>query len=345
MSTIYITEPNASFKVQNRYLKISQKEKKRFVIPIRNISQFIIFGNIKLPKDTMQIVRLNQIPALYLTKIGEYIGRIENPSPVQTKYVKYQRQRLRDTEFNRNTVESMIWAKLHNQHAILQGWTYYYTDYTTERALSYLTLRMDNLAIAKSIEELREYMEEADNIYYYALSSLISFYNPSLGTDTKRIFQLFNLGNHLLRQYIYTHLITAGLHPDYSILHSDTYHELPLAWDFAVEFTAPIVDDLVLNFVCNNFSLNGNGNGKKANTCLQKFLQYWEGKLKTFILHPYMGEISYRQCIQQQVKEYISSLLGDINYYRPLVFKQKPTHSQSTKVTKPHQVPLALVKS
>lgn len=86
-------------------------------------------------------------------------------------------------------------------------------------------------------------------------------------------------------------------------------------------------------------------NGKKANTCLQKFLQYWEGKLKTFILHPYMGEISYRQCIQQQVKEYISSLLGDINYYRPLVFKQKPTHSQLTEVTKPHQVPLALVKS
>ena len=154
MSTIYITEPDVSFKIQHRYLKVFQNHKQRICIPIRNVSQFIIFGNIKLPKPIIQIVRVNQIPVLYLTRNGEYLGRVENPSPVKPKYFQYQQRSIRNTEFNRSTAESMIWAKLHNQYTFLQSWTHRYANQETQRALDYLTLLMDNLPIAPCISPI-----------------------------------------------------------------------------------------------------------------------------------------------------------------------------------------------
>lgn len=348
MSTIYITETNTTFKVQNKYLKVFPQDKARFFIRINNITQFIIFGNIKLPKDVMQIVRLNQIPVVYFTGTGEYIGRAENPSNIiQAKYLDYQRQSLSNTEFTRATAESIIWAKLHNQYAYLQSWTRNYNDYTTQRALNYLTLLMDNLSIAPSTEELYQYIEEADKIYYCGVASLLSLYCSNLHVTAQQIDRFFNLGNQLLHQYVYTTLRNAGLHPDYGILHRDTDRELPLAWDLSAEFHAAIVDDLVLHFV-RNLTKNSNGNckknGKKYHNHLKQFLQSWEGKLKSSVLHPYIGEVSYRQCIDFQVKEYIASLLGDVDYYRPLALKLIRDRNNFSNTVESQKPALTLVK-
>ncbi|MBW4617686.1 MAG: CRISPR-associated endonuclease Cas1 [Desmonostoc vinosum HA7617-LM4] len=343
MSTIYITEQDVIFQIQHHYLKVFHQQNQRICIPIRNLSQFIIFGNISLPKQVIQIVHSHQIPVLYLTQTGEYLGRLKNPSQLQAKYLTYQRRRARDTEFNRATAESIIWAKLHNQHTFLQSWTRHHANHTTQRALNYLTLLMDNLPIAPGIEELKEYSEEADNIYYCAVASLLTFYNECSPTNAKRISELINLGNQLLHQYIYTLLNTVGLNSDYAILHRDSHHELPLAWDLTAEFRAPIVDDLVLNFVRNLTNTNGNGKSHSHNL-LFKFLQHWEAKLRTFVLHPDAGEVSYRQCLDLQVREYLAYLLGDVEFYRPLALKFRPANSDFINTIEPQTVPLKLVK-
>ncbi|MEC4812225.1 MAG: CRISPR-associated endonuclease Cas1 [Scytonema sp. PMC 1069.18] len=345
MSTIYITEKDALIKAQHTYLKVFHQQKQKICIRLSNVSQLIIFDNRNLPSDIIKTLRSHHISVLYLTQNGEMIGRLENPFQLKAKYLTYQRQRRRDKEFKRATAESIIWSKLHNQHTFLQNWTHYHANYATQRALNYLTLLMDNLPTATSLDELREYSEEADNIYYFALASLLNFYNPCSRTTTKRISGLLNLGNQLLHQYIYTILITTGLHPNYAILHSNGFHELPLAWDFTEEFRALIVDDLVLNFFRYhlNSNSNGNGNGKnQSRTLLQHFLQHWEAKLRTFVLHPYAGEVSYRQCIDLQIREYLACLLDEVEFYRPLAFKHHPVRSSG--VITPQQVPLTLVK-
>ncbi|PMB40413.1 CRISPR-associated endonuclease Cas1, partial [Fischerella thermalis CCMEE 5319] len=264
MSTIYITEQDAMLKIQHHYLKVFHQQKQCISIRISNISQIILFGNIPLPREVIKTVLVHQIPVLYLTQDSEYIGRLENTFQQPAKYLIHQRRRARDVEFNRATAESIIWAKLHNQNVFLQSWTRHYTSPATQRALNYLMLLMDNLALATSVDELRQYSEEADNVYYCAIASLLNFYNGCPQTTAKRIRRFLNLGNQLLHQYIYTLVNTVGLHPDYAVLHYDTDHELPLVWDFMAEFHAPIVDDLVLNFARNlpNSHSNGNGNGK-----------------------------------------------------------------------------------
>ncbi|BAU08378.1 CRISPR-associated endonuclease Cas1 [Fischerella sp. NIES-3754] len=343
MSTIYITEQDAMLKIQHHYLKVFHQQKQCICIRISNVSQIIIFGNIPLPREVIKTVLAHQIPVLYLTQDSEYLGRLENTSQQPAKYLIHQRRRARDVEFNRATAESIIWAKLHNQNVFLQSWTRHYTSDAIQRASNYLMLLMDNLALATSIDELRQYSEEADNVYYCAIASLLNFYNGCPQTTAKRIRRFLNLGNQLLHQYIYTLVNTVGLHSDYAILHHDADYELPLVWDFMAEFHAPIVDDLVLNFVRHLPHSNGNGKSQPR-TLLQCFLQHWEAKLRTFVLHPYAGEVSYRQCIDLQVREYLACLLGDVEYYRPLALKFNPARSEFADVIAPQQVPLTLVK-
>ncbi|MBD2492192.1 CRISPR-associated endonuclease Cas1 [Aulosira sp. FACHB-615] len=346
MTTIYITEQDADLKVQFNYLKVFHEQKQCVSIRINNVSQIIVFSNIKLPNEVIKAVVAHQIPVLYITPFGEIIGRLEKTSQRQYKYLGLQRQCLRNLELRRAMAESMIWAKLHNQHIFLQSWTRHYADYTTQRALNYLTLLMDNLSIATSLEELREYSEEADKVYYSAVMALVSFHNLCSHIHQKQINGFFHLGYQLLHQYVYTLLDTVGLHPDYGIIHPRGDDDLPLVWDLASEFRAPIVDDLVLHFARNFAHTNGNGNGKgRPHTILQRFLQCWEGKLKTFVLHPDGGEVSYRQCMNLQVREYISCLLGDVEYYRPLALKFHPAHSDVADAVAPVPVPLKLVKS
>lgn len=194
MSTIYIKEQDVSFQIQHHYLKVFHQQTQRICIPIRNLSQFVIFGNISLPKEVIKLVTSHQIPVLYLTQTGEYLGRLENPSQAQAKYLSYQRRRARDTEFNRATAD-------------------------------------------------------------------------------------------------------------------------------------------------------GNGNGKNhSHKLMQKFLQHWEGKLRTFVLHPYIGEVTFRQCLDLQVREYLACLLGNVEYYRPLALKHHPAHSNLTSVTEVQKTRLTLVK-
>lgn len=343
MSTIYITEQDALLEIQHQYLKVFSQQKQCVSLKINNVSQIILFANIPLPKAVIKAVVAHQIPVLYITPFGEIIGRLENTSQRQYKYLTSQRQHIRNLELKRATAESMIWAKLHNQHTFLQSWTRHYADYTTQRALNYLTLLMDNLSIATSVDELREYLEEADKIYYGAVASLLSFHNLCSHIHQKQINGFLQLGYQLLHQYIYSLLDTAGLHPNYAILHRREQDDLPLAWDFAAEFRAPIVDDLVLNFARNFIHTNGNGNGNgksSSRTILQRFLQHWEAKLRTFVLHPYAGEVSYRQCMDLQVREYIAYLLGDVEYYRPLALKFHPVNSDIASAVAPVQVPL-----
>ncbi|AFZ61062.1 CRISPR-associated endonuclease Cas1 [Anabaena cylindrica FACHB-243] len=331
MSTIYITEQDANLQIQHHYLKVFHQQKQCVSLRISNVSQIILFGNITLPKEIIKVVVAHQIPVLYITPFGEIIGRLENTSQRQYKYLTCQRQWIRNRELKRATAESMIWAKLHNQHTFLQSWTRHHANYITQRALNYLTLLIDNLPIATFLNELREYSEEADKVYESAVTSIFSFYNVCSHINQKPINGFLNLGYQLLNQYIYTLLDSAGLHPNYAILSRNSDHELPLAWDLAAEFRAPIVDDCVLNFVRNFSHTNGNGKSQ-SRTILQRFLQHWEAQLRTFVIHPYAGEVSYRQCMDLQVREYIACLLGDAEYYRPLAFKHHPEEVKSQKI-------------
>lgn len=341
MSTYYITEIDVSFKLNQKYLKIYYQQELRICAPIRNISKIFIFSGIQPTQELTQLAYTHQIPIIYLTPDGEFIGRVENSSQAQAKYSSYQREQAKNSGFKLAITESIVWAKLSNQQTVLQNQISYNPNSVTHDAINYLKVLIDDLSQASSLEELRQYSEEADKIYYGAIASQLSLYKPHTYTAAKSISTLFNLGNQLLHQNIYSLVRNCGLDPNYAILEFDVNHDYSLTWDLCTEFSPVIVDDLVLNFARSIHHLNGNG---KKQTLLQRFLQHWEAKLRTLILHPYVGEVSYRQCMELQVQEYLASLLGEVEYYRPLALKLHPKHSQTSNIVQLYKLPLTVVK-
>jgi CRISPR-associated protein Cas1 len=137
-----------------------------------------------------------------------------------------------------------------------------------------------------------------------------------------------SLGYTLLNQTIYSLLQTVGLHSHLGNLHIHHDHHPALVADFMGEFRAQLVDSLVLNlmifqiFTPEDFTQpDEQGKVYLYPDALQKFIKYWEKELHSEVTHLHAGTVTYQQCLEWQVREYISCLLGDQAMYRPFISK------------------------
>ena len=58
MTSIYLTEQKVLVKSQRNYFEVLLNDKRCIYIPCRNVSQFVIFGNINLPREVISIYSL-----------------------------------------------------------------------------------------------------------------------------------------------------------------------------------------------------------------------------------------------------------------------------------------------
>ena len=55
---------------------------------------------------------------------------------------------------------------------------------------------------------------------------------------------------------------------------------------------------------------------------LKKFLKHWEEKLQSEITHPHTEQkVPFRRVIELQVWEYVACLMGEVEVYRPMIWK------------------------
>jgi CRISPR-associated protein Cas1 len=354
MPTVYITEQGTLLKVQGKSLNIWQLQELRLTLSLSKISQIIIFKHTHIAPKTVKLLLSQEIPTLFLTPQGEYIGRLETGSNHTPKYLAKQVQRSHNSEFTRATAESCLWAQLHNQLNLLKNCTAYHINPSLQLAENFLTLLMDDLATAYSLDELREYATSAASFYYPAFAFLLPHqfkFQRRSSCKANPLNVLFNIGYALLHQQIHCFLKSAGLHPDWANLHQENNHNSPLAYDLMAEFRAPLVDELVAYLVnsriitLKHFTLpDSQGNLELQTYALKLFLQHWEEKLKTTVSHPRAGEVTYRQCLQLQVQEYLASLLGDIEHYRPMLISTQTSQTQINISQAPEAIPLMMVK-
>ncbi|WP_413176322.1 CRISPR-associated endonuclease Cas1 [Anabaena azotica] len=354
MPTVYITESGAVLKIQGKSLNVWQQQELRLTLSLSQISQIVIFTHTHITPKTVKLLLSEEIPTLFLTSQGEYIGRLETDTNHTAKYLAKQVQRSQDSEFIRATGESCLWAQLHNQLTLLKNATLRQFNPSLQLAENFLTLLMDDLATAHSLKELREYATSAASFYYPAFAFILphQFKFPRRSScKANPINVLFNIGYALLQQQIHCFLKSAGLHPDWANLHQESNNNSPLACDLMAEFRAPLVDELVVNLLnsriitLKHFTLpDSQGNVELYTHALKLFLQHWEEKLKTTVNHPRAGEVTYRQCLQLQVQEYLACLLGDVEHYRPMLVSTQVSQTDINIIQELEAIPLMMVR-
>ncbi|MEG4230852.1 CRISPR-associated endonuclease Cas1 [Microcoleus sp. Pol11C3] len=332
MTAVYITKPGSILSVQQHHFQVIHREKLCQSVPIKQVTQIILFSLCQLSRQAVKLASSRKIPIYFISRQGEELGNCEpQPQPERpAKHRFHQLKRLQDPEFVRAFAESITWAKMHNESVLLQQLHVSSAAFEPEVYCAFFKLLMDDLPMAYSLDELRGYDVTAESFYYPALGSLLplqlGFRWRDLQHPSDPINRMLNLGNTLLHQQTSTFVQVLGLDADISHLHVPSQHQKPLVCDLMAEFRPMLVDELAVNLAKSRIItardiIPQNGSGAFLSPrALQTFIQHWEEKLQTLVTHPHAGTVSYRHCLELQVREYIACVLGDVQHYRPLVW-------------------------
>ncbi|MEG4170096.1 MULTISPECIES: CRISPR-associated endonuclease Cas1 [unclassified Microcoleus] len=332
MTAVYITQPGSILSVQQHHFQVIHRENLCQSVPIKQVTQIILFSLCQLSRQAVILASSRKIPIYFISRQGEELGNCEPQSQPErpAKHRFQQIKRLQDPEFVRAFAESITWAKMHNESVLLQQLQVSNLAFEPEVYRAFFKLLMDDLPMAYSLDELREYDVTAESFYYPALGSLLplqlGFRWRDLQHPSDPINRMLNLGNTLLHQQTSTFVQVLGLDADISHLHVPSQHQKPLVCDLMAEFRPMLVDELAVNLAKSRIItardiIPQNGSGAFLSPrALQTFIQHWEEKLRTLVTHPHAGTVSYRHCLELQVREYIACVLGDVQHYRPLVW-------------------------
>jgi CRISPR-associated protein Cas1 len=330
MTAIYLTEPGSILKVDRHQFQVFHYSELVFHIPISQVSQIVVFGRCEIARKANFVITSRAIPLLLLSEQGQYLSRLELENFHALKYVSCQIKQAQNQQFILPLAENLVWAKLHNCRILLQQFSTSHLRFCARSlhlALNALNFLIDQLPAAGSVDALRGYALTGTNFYYQALGEVLSFSlttQPNSHISAKTLTTLFNAGYLLLNQTLYNLILAAGLDSQYGCLSAGTLHNFALAWDLMAEWTAPLVDQMVVDAILSQTLIASDLNGQGVTAGIwQKFVQQWEQKLRTSIHHPRAGVLSCRQALEWQVQEYLAYLLEDTDCYQPILLSQK----------------------
>lgn len=332
MNNLYITGTESYLKVQDQHLLVFHPYKPCCKVAVNQVNNLVLIGYCKRYDKAVQFALSRCIPVLFLDDKGNYFGRIETEERRRVKYLAHQLKRAKDPEFTRGIAESIVRAKLHNSCTLLRQFSHCHETKAIQTALDTMAQLMDNLPLANSVDVLREYGQTATKLYFQALRSLFAgtfnFDQSTQHLPTHPINSLLNLGYIFLNQNIYALLQAVGLHSHWGNLHIHRDHHPALVADFMEEFSALLVDALVIDLVIlqlftpADFTVPDERGGVYLYpNAINKFIKYWEKTLQSEVNHLYAGTVNYQHCLKWQVQEYLAYLLGDQEFYQPMLWK------------------------
>jgi CRISPR-associated protein Cas1 len=327
MAAIYLIEQGTNiYKDYQRFI-IHVSEKPKLEVPIRDVQQVIVFGNIQLSTPVIQACLKEQIPVVFLSQTGTYHGHLWSEKSIHLDNQLVQAERRNDDLFRFSVSRAVVLGKLLNSKQLLMRFNRRRKIGKVEEAIYGINQDIDALNYVDNLDTLRGYEGIAAARYFPAFGNLIT--NPKFSFSqrfrqppTDEINSLLSFGYTLLFNNVLSFIITEGLSPYIGHFHYGDKQKTYLAFDLMEEFRSPIVDSLVLKVINNgefkpkDFDVVATTGGFYLNqTARRVFLRQFENRINEEISHPdLISQVTYRHAIQLQVRRYKRCLLSDIIY-------------------------------
>jgi CRISP-associated protein Cas1 len=337
MTTLYVTDQGAYLSVKNQQFQVYYQGELRIKVPATRVSNIVLFGCCNVSHGAVSYALRCRIPIMYLSQKGRYFGRLQTEGNAKVEYLMLQVERCQNPDFTRTLAEVIVTAKIHNSRILLMRLNRRkspdFDDNLIKQAIKDLDILMDKLPFAESMDALRGYEGKAATVYFQALGNLFSgtfkFEKRTKRPPTDPVNSLLSLGYTLLSQNVFSFVQAVGLHSHFGNLHVPRDNHPALVSDLMEEFRAQLVDSLVAYLINSNiftpddFTLADERGGVYLQPhALKKFLKHWEEKLQSELTHPNTGyKVSFRRCLELQVREYVACLMGEVKIYRPMIWK------------------------
>jgi CRISP-associated protein Cas1 len=329
MKSLYVSQQGCDISLSKETLIVRYREDILDRIKIPLVEQILIFGKSQITTQAIRACIWQNIPIVYLSRMGYCYGRI---LPLEKGYRQLSRYQQQLSSGEKLAVaREIITAKLKNCRVLLQRQQRKQPSPTIEPTLLQLNHLLSKVKQVKDIEQLIGLEGAGAASYFSAYGQVISNSNFVFIARSRRppgnpVNAMLSFGYQILWNHLLALIELQELDPYQACLHQGSYRHAALASDLIEEFRAPIVDSLVLylinrhlidsdtDFVYRNGGCYLNDTGRKK--YLQAFLQRMEAEIQTD-----SGQQPRWDLLTQQVKLYKQFVYQPVQLYRPYLIR------------------------
>jgi CRISPR-associated protein Cas1 len=348
MGTLYLTEQWSLVRRDGEALRVQipareGREGRTVTVPLIKVDQVVVMGDITLTSPALQLLLEQRVAVHFLSAHGRSYGSLI-PDPTknaQLHLAQYEAHRTLGRRFP--IARAMIDGKLANMRTLLLRSNRKLGNSALEDAAARLQAVRKNLAaltipeVAETDDRMRGLgalfgAEGAGSAAYFDVFGEVlrgewSFPMRVRRPPTDPVNALLSFGYTVLTKQIVSLVCAVGLNPYIGMLHQPGYGKPALALDLIEEFRPLIVDSVVVSMLNNRMLKPGDfveelGAYRLRDEARRSFLEQLEGRLLEQVRHPIFGyTVSYRRCIELQVRLLAKVLLGEIAAYPPFVVR------------------------
>ena len=324
--TIYVFN-DGEFKRKDNTLYFETEEGKKF-LPVEDIKEIIVFGEIVLNKRFLEFVSQKEIILHFLNNYGYYIGSFYPREHLNSGYMI-----LKQAEYYLDEDKRLLIAKefVKGSAANIKEVVGYYVNRgkNLDEQLAVILDFTQQIDCADSIEILMALEGNIRDQYYKCFNEIIdkedfTFNGRNRRPPQDRINALISFGNTLAYTAVLSEIYKTHLDPRIGYLHTTNFRRFTLNLDVAEIFKPILVDRLIFSLLGRNM-LRKNHFEKKIGGILLNdngrriFVEEWENRLRATIKHRQLGrEVSYRRLIRMDLYKLEKHFIGE-QEFKPFV--------------------------
>jgi len=324
--TIYVFS-NGELKRQQNTLYF-EGEKGRKYLPVENVAEFMIFGEVSVNKKLLEFLTQQEIILHFFNHYGYYVGTYYPREHYNSGYmILKQAEYYMDKEKRLNLAKKFVDGGIANMLKVL---TYYqHRGSSLENHINTIADLQQNVHSQDTIEQLMAIEGNVRDCYYDAFNEIIKSEEFAFEKRTKRppkskINALISFGNGLLYTVALGEIYKTHLDPRIGFLHATNFRRFTLNLD-VTEIFKPIIVDRTIFYLLNKQMLNENHFMKELNRVYLNekgraiFVEEFEKKLKATIRHDKLKRnVSYRRLIRMELYKIEKHLMGE-QQYKPFI--------------------------
>ena len=333
---IYVDASYGSLSLREGAIKIVVEGKICKTVPINNIKEIVLYGNIEMTSYLLNECLKRNIRVSFLTSFGRFRGRLLSAETSNFNLRKEQYLKSLDKDTSLFVAKQFVLGKIHNNRTLLMRFN--------------RGLNCKNEDIDDYCDKMKACFKQIDNcddiptlmgvegynavLYFGALRELLrlkdcdfDFKNRNRRPPLDPVNACLSFGYSLLMKDCLAALEVVGLDPYCGFLHAAKYGRSSLALDLMEEFRPCIVDSLVVMLFSKgvlkdkDFLIVHNGcflteKGRK------KYYEQYENKKQIQVEHNiFRYKLSYKRMIELQARMLAKFIVGELNCYNSFEIK------------------------
>jgi len=332
MPPVYVVQQGAKLRIDNRRLQIEREGEVLLHVPLAQVSEVVLFGNIGLTTPAIDSLLAQGTEVVFLTQDGAYRGRLVGSVTPHVPLRRAQYGQANRPDFTLKMAQGMVAAKLAHQRVLLLRHNRERGDSEIAAATVALGAAIVETPRKTTLPALRGVEGAATAAYFGGLRRLLApewrFERRARRPPTDPVNVLLSFGYTLLSQVAEGAVQAAGLDPYLGFLHEVAYNRPALALDLMEEFR-PVVDGIVL-WCCNGGQVTPDDftPGPEERPVVlgeagrRRFLQAYEQRLEQTYTHPLRGlQLPLRQCLLEQARQIATRLVEGRPGYQGMGFR------------------------